>query len=214
MPNSGKFITLEGVDGSGKTVQANLLSEFLSKNGIKNIHIREPGGTPLGEKIRSEILVNQDIDPLTSVFMFFAARNELLRKVITPALTEGTWVICDRFYDSTLVYQGILEGVDVEGIMQIKDITMGAFEPDLTLVFNIPPSVALERVRFRASDNTKYDSMDLAKYEQITEGYKKICEIFRFRCAILKSNKDAQKVFEEVKNLLQERFPSSLQAVC
>lgn len=214
MSTIGKFITLEGVDGSGKTVQANKICEYLTSLGINNIHVREPGGTKFGESIRDMVLYNNQISSLTEVFLFFAARNELLKDVILPSLQNNIWVICDRFYDSTLVYQGILGEADIEDIMKIKDITMGDFEPDLTLIFDTNIETAMKRVAHRNINSNKYDLMESMKYQKIIEGYRKIAETFSFRSVIIKSTKTEEVVFRSIKDILHSHFSINLESDC
>lgn len=202
----GKFITLEGVDGSGKSIQAKNISNYLKSISINNILIREPGGTNFGEKLREVILFNKDISPLSETLLFFAARNELLKTVIFPTLEKGIWVICDRFYDSTLVYQGILGNVDIENIMQIKDMVMQDFEPDLTIILQLNAKTAIKRVHERNSTLNKFDNLDITHYEKMINAYTKIFYTFPFRCNIINSNKTENHVFEEIKNLLHKKF--------
>lgn len=202
----GKFITLEGVDGSGKSIQAKNISNYLKSININNILIREPGGTNFGEKLREVILFNKDISPLSETLLFFAARNELLKTVIFPTLEKGIWVICDRFYDSTLVYQGILGNVDIENIMQIKDMVMQDFEPDLTIILQLNAKTAIKRVHERNSTLNKFDNLDITHYEKMINAYTKIFYTFPFRCNIINSNKTENHVFEEIKNLLRKKF--------
>lgn len=202
----GKFITLEGVDGSGKSIQAKNISNYLKSININNILIREPGGTNFGEKLREVILFNKDISPLSETLLFFAARNELLKTVIFPTLEKGIWVICDRFYDSTLVYQGILGNVDIENIMQIKDMVMQDFEPDLTIILQLNAKTAIKRVHERNSTLNKFDNLDITHYEKMINAYTKIFYTFPFRCNIINSNKIENHVFEEIKNLLRKKF--------
>lgn len=202
----GKFITLEGVDGSGKSIQAKNISNYLKSININNILIREPGGTNFGEKLRDIILFNKNISPLSETLLFFAARNELLKTIIFPTLEKGIWVICDRFYDSTLVYQGILGNVDIENIMKIKDIVMNDFEPDLTIILQLNAKTAIKRVHTRNSTLNKFDNLDISYYEKMINAYTKIFYTFPFRCNIINSNKTENHVFEEIKNLLHQKF--------
>lgn len=202
----GKFITLEGVDGSGKTIQAKKICEYLSSIGIPHTLLREPGGTEFGESIRNLVLSNASISPITEVLLFFAARSELVRQLVLPNLERGVWVICDRFYDSTLVYQGVLGQADIEKIMQIKDITIGELEPDLTLVFDLPSQKAIKRVMDRNADINKYDLMTIEKYKKIIDGYRKIAELFSSRCVKIKAADKETVVFKQVMDALQKFF--------
>lgn len=210
MQKLGKFITFEGVDGAGKTVQVERTKNFLIQKGIKTIAIREPGSTEIGEKIRNLILENE-MSAISETLMFFAARAELVQQIITPSLQAGTWVICDRFYDSTLVYQGVLKNFDIEKIMQLKFLTIGDLEPDLTIILNLSPEISAKRVAKRTSHETnseknKFDDMQLSYYKKISESYEKIADIFDYRAEIINANKSEEKVSESIKKILIDKF--------
>lgn len=143
----GFLITLEGIEGSGKTTHARRLFSFLEESGIPCLLTREPGGTPMGEKIR-DILLNPEsgvIDPLAETFLFEASRREHVKEVINPALHEGKVVICVRFTDSTLAYQGYGRGVPLSYLCYLNDIATEGVMPDLTVLFDVEPEVGLAR---------------------------------------------------------------------
>ena len=143
----GFLITLEGIEGSGKTTHARRLFSFLEESGIPCLLTREPGGTPMGEKIR-DILLNPEsgvIDPLAETFLFEASRREHVKEVINPALQEGNVVICARFTDSTLAYQGYGRGVPLSYLCYLNDIATEGVMPDLTVLFDVEPEVGLAR---------------------------------------------------------------------
>ena len=211
----GKFITFEGVDGSGKTKQAEFLANTLNNNGIKTHLLREPGGTIFGEKIRNVILGTKDISSFTEVLLFFAARNELFEKEILPTISKGEYVICDRFYDSTIVYQGFFKNTDIEKIMNLKNIILGNFEPDLTFVMDINEKLAIERVLKRKSEITstsedKFDSIDENYYKTIIEGYKRIADVFSYRTKLIKANKPFNIISENIKRIIEKKFNLNL----
>ena len=139
----GKFITLEGIDGSGKTTQFNLLKDYLLKNTIPHIAIREPGSTTLGEHLR-DILKNSHIpiDPISEAYLFAAARAQLTRQVIIPSLNKGLLVICDRFFHSSLAYQGVARGLGKDVISHINYHAVNNIKPHLTFFIDVPPQVA------------------------------------------------------------------------
>jgi len=211
----GKFITFEGVDGSGKSCQAKALFETFKKNGIKAKLLREPGGTEFGEKIRNIILETKEISSFTEVLLFFAARNELWIKEIMPSLRSGEYVICDRFYDSTLVYQGFLKNSDIEKIMLLKNLILGSSEPDLTFIFDLKPETAIERVIKRKQEisNTiadKFDSIDRCYYETVIDGYRRIADIFSFRTNVIKANKPMHIIADQIRQITAQKFNLNL----
>ena len=141
------LITFEGPDGSGKTTQLTLLTEFLAQQGYSLIHVREPGGTRIGEQIRDVLhaIDNQEMRPRAEVLLYSAARAQLVEEVIRPALAEGRIVLCDRFYDSTFAYQGYGHGLDPDALRQLTAFATGGLKPDLTLYIDIAPEEGLKR---------------------------------------------------------------------
>ena len=142
----GKLISLEGVDGAGKTPHLAYLCDYLVKRQVTVLTTREPGGTHVGEQLRSILLdAAQPIAPLTELLMMFAARAEHIQKVIRPALLAGTWVLCDRFTDATYAYQGGGRGIDSQNIEVLEHMTQGSLRPDLTFLLDLPVEVGLRR---------------------------------------------------------------------
>lgn len=156
-----KFITFEGVDGAGKSTHLNWFADTLRARGIDLLVTREPGGTPLGEKLR-EILLHEPMHAETEALLMFAARREHLAQVIKPALERGTWVISDRFTDASFAYQGGGRGVAVEKLEQLERWVQEDLQPDLTLLFDIPVEVARERL----TKNVVLTNVALDKFEQ------------------------------------------------
>jgi len=156
-----KFITFEGVDGAGKSTHLNWFAETLRARGIDLLVTREPGGTPLGEKLR-EILLHEAMHAETEALLMFAARREHIENVIKPALQRGTWVISDRFTDASFAYQGGGRGVQVDKLEQLERWVQGSLQPDLTLLFDIPVEVARERL----NKNVVQTKIALDKFEQ------------------------------------------------
>lgn len=189
MSLQGLFITFEGLEGAGKTTQAKLLADRLIAAGYPVTLIREPGGTPVGEAIRTILADSQyeDMSPLTEVFLFAASRSQLVEQVIKPQLGEGNIVICDRFSDATLAYQGYGRGVHFTQIREISDICAWGVRPDVTFLIDIEPARGLSRVRTRSVETlTKMDrieQLDLGFFERVREGYLEMAaeEPFRFR---------------------------------
>lgn len=156
-----KFITFEGVDGAGKSTHLNWFADTLRARGIDLLITREPGGTPLGEKLR-EILLHEPMHPETEALLMFAARREHIEKVIRPALQRGTWVISDRFTDASFAYQGGGRGVVIEKLEQLERWVQEDLQPNLTLLFDIPVEVARERL----NKNVALTNVALDKFEQ------------------------------------------------
>ena len=147
----GRFITIEGIDGAGKSTQTESLLKHLADQGVSVLHTREPGGTPLAEKIRAMLLAD-DMAPDAATLLFFAARADHVRRVIRPTLESGRWVLSDRFTDATYAYQVGGKGFPGEKVEALEKWTLGGFAPDLTLLFDIAPAVAAARLRARAGD--------------------------------------------------------------
>jgi len=167
------FITFEGIDGCGKSTQLKILNEFLVSKNIKTLVIREPGGTILSERIR-DILLSKSVDmtDLSELLLFAAARNSLVEKVIKPALTNGIYVLSDRFYDSTSAYQGYGRGIDKEKISLINNLATDGLKPDLTFYLKIPLEIAQKRSKKREKD--RIESAGTNFFENVIRGYEMI----------------------------------------
>ncbi len=194
----GFFISFEGGEGTGKSTQVKLLADRLSEHGRLVFTTREPGGAVISEKIRSILKSSSDIDSITEVLLMFAARREHFVKSIKPHLEQGYTVICDRFLDSTLVYQGILKNISMEQIMQLKFMTLGEFEPDFTVILDIPSSIAKERIQYRQLYLDNYDMMSENEYNTVRNGFRRIAEAFPFRCKLINASGDERKVFSRI----------------
>ena len=166
---SGQLITFEGSEGCGKTTQITMLAQRLEGMGKKVVITREPGGTLIGEKIRALLqdpANTGEITPTTELLLFSAARAELVEQLIKPALERGEIVICDRFFDSTFVYQGIARSIDLQVINQLKDIAVGSLKPDLTLLLDLDPEAGIKRAEERQSgtlDRIEAESLEFFK---------------------------------------------------
>ncbi|MBO6056089.1 MAG: dTMP kinase [Alphaproteobacteria bacterium] len=203
----GFFISFEGGEGTGKSTQVRLLANKLAERGNLVRITREPGGTELSEKIRDILKTTSNIDSITEMLLLFAARREHFIKSICPLLEQNYIVLCDRFYDSSLVYQGILKNVSIEKIMQLKEMTLGNFEPDFTIILDIPSSIAKKRIQGRQLYWDDYDMMSENEYNIIRNGFKKIAEIFPFRCKLIDASGNERKVFSKVQKAV-EKFMS------
>lgn len=156
----GRFITFEGIDGAGKSTQIDVIEATLKSRGLEVIRTREPGGTPLGEVIRKELL-SVSMDPATETLLFFASRAEHIAKVIKPALERGAWVLSDRFTDATYAYQVGGRGFPAEKVEELERWTHGDLQPDRTVLFDIDPEVAAKRVaQARSLDRFEKESLD------------------------------------------------------
>lgn len=206
----GKFVTFEGVDGTGKTTQSRFLGQSLEAEGIDVLLLREPGGTEISERIR-EILLDASQSNMTAeteVLLFEAARAQIVREVIQPALKQGTWVICDRFMDSTTAYQGYGRGLDLQLIEKLNDFAVGGTKPDLTILLQLPPQGLAERLDKRheleAADRIDGESENFRS--AVDRGFRTLAarESKRFRCVQTQGTKEetAGLVFELVRRVL------------
>jgi dTMP kinase len=183
----GKFITFEGGEGVGKSTQAKRLADRLEGQGVPVIVTREPGGTPVGEDVRGLILKDRPKDPVTELLLFAAARAEHMTSVIRPALEEGTWVISDRFIDSTRVYQGKLYGLEPELIALLERYTVAPDFPDLTLILDLPASAGIERAQSRGT-LSRYDAERIETHEILRKGFLEIATGEPERCVLIDAN--------------------------
>jgi dTMP kinase len=167
----GLFITFEGGEGCGKSTQARLLHQKLNQHNIAALLTQEPGGTPLGNKIRSVLKVKRDftISPLSELFLFNACRSQLVQDVIVPALQAGQVVVCDRFCDSTVVYQGFARGLELSLVNSVNASATGGLKPDVTILLDVLPEQGLRRKRKIQDD--RFDSEEISFHRKIREGY-------------------------------------------
>lgn len=166
----GKFITLEGVDGAGKSTHLSWLVEHLRAQGRTVVQTREPGGTPLGEKLRS-LLLAEPMHLETEALLMFAARREHLDLVIKPAIARGDWVVCDRFTDASFAYQGGGRGLPVEKLAELETWVQGNFQPDLTLLFDLPIEIAAQRMAGAARQLDRFEQEKTEFHERVRAAY-------------------------------------------
>ena len=169
----GKFISVEGTEGVGKTTNIQCIASWLDERGIAYISTREPGGTALGEKIRGLLLDKENSGMATSaeLLLMFAARAQHLEEKIIPALAAGTWVLCDRFTDATYAYQGFGRGLNLEYIKQLETLVQGDVHPDFTLILDIDPELGMSRVRARG-ELDRFESEALEFFDRVRAGYR------------------------------------------
>ncbi len=208
----GRFITFEGGDGTGKTTQVALLHAALERAGIAALATREPGGSPGAEAIRG-LLISGAVDrwePLTEAILHFAARRDHVHRLIAPALTRGSWVVSDRFTDSTVAYQGYGQGADRTVIAALARHVLDGVTPDLTLVLDLDPAVALERAVARAGNASRYERMDPAVHRRVREGFLAIAQAEPARCAVIDAAGDAEAVHRAVVSAVRARLAAPL----
>jgi dTMP kinase len=183
----GRFITLEGPEGSGKTTAARHLAEWLRSLGIRTVLTQEPGGTPLGEEVRRIVLhmrgMSDDLEPRADVLLYAAARAQHVARVIRPALDRGEWVVCARYADSSLAYQGAGYGNDPDEMRRLQAFATGGLRPDLTILLDVPVDVGLDRTRRRQEWNRFEDTEQVDFFERVRSAYLRMAaeEPERFR---------------------------------
>ncbi len=204
MRRKGLFITFEGIDGSGKTTQLGLTEKYLKNLKYDVLTLREPGSTPLSERIR-EILLDKklNINPVSELLLYVSARAELVGRVIAPALKEGKIVLCDRFDDSTVAYQGYGRMLDIEQVKQINRSAVGGCGPDMTFLVDITYAKSLER-RKKSSDRLEAETE--AFFNRVREGFLKIADREKNRVCVLDGKKSPEEIFEEVKKCLRKKL--------
>lgn len=202
---TGLFITTEGTDGSGKTTQIKLMESYLKDKGFEVVVTREPGGTIIGEKIRSIILdkENKDMSYITEMMLYASARAQLVFELIKPSLKEGKVVICDRFIDSSIVYQGYGRNIDIELIERVNNIALDGIMPHLTLFFDIDPEVALKRrIQSTGVDRIEQEAMEFHK--KVYDGYRTLAQLHSDRIKTIESNRSVDEIFLDVKEHLDK----------
>ena len=211
-PMSGKFITLEGGEGAGKTTQIKLLANALKAGGLDPIITREPGGSPAAEVIRS-LLVEGAVDrwqPMTEALLNFAARLEHVQATIEPALAAGRWVLCDRFADSTVAYQGYGHDLGRAVIDELHRLVLGYFQPDLTVILDIPAAEGLARATNReqaeGSREDRYEHMDEGFHQRLRDGFLDIARRNPERCVVIDAAQEPDKVQAEIRAVVGQRL--------
>ena len=205
---TGRFITVEGGEGSGKSTQVRLLADSLRGRGIETVITREPGGSPGAEAIR-RLLLKGTIDrwePLAEALLHFAARQDHLHRLVRPALMRGAWVVCDRFADSTVAYQGYGMGVDADILGHLAEIVVGDTRPDLTLILDISPDAGLARAAGRSEHATRYERLDAVFHQRVRAGFLAISKANPARCALVDASVPAAEVAAVVWQTVRTRL--------
>ena len=206
--DAGRFITLEGGEGAGKSTQVRELQARLEAAGIEVLATREPGGSLGAEEIR-KLLVSGAVDrwdPLSESMLHFVARRDHMLRTILPALKQGTWVISDRFTESTLAYQGYGQGTDPQYLEVIRDIAIGTFTPDLTLLLDVPAEDGLARAASRNDGGSRYESMNLGMHERLRTGFLELAAAAPERISVVDASEPENAVADRVWSIVQDRF--------
>lgn len=196
------FITFEGIDGSGKTTQLRRVAELLADP----LTTKEPGGTPTADRIRAVLLdASSKLDPVAEVLLFAASRHQHVVEVIRPALEAGSIVLCDRFTDSTLAFQGFGRLIDLDKLRALNDWATGSLQPELTLLFDIDEETGVRRARGRGGDELRFEAEDLRFYRRVREGYLALAVAEPKRFAVIDAHGNEDEVFARVEAVLRER---------
>lgn len=202
----GRFITFEGGEGSGKSTQAPRLAERLIEAGFAVTLTREPGGTDGADAIRGLLVEGEASrwEPKAEALLHFAARRDHVTRVIEPALAAGGWVVCDRFTDSSVAYQGYGHGLGADFIHALADLTLGDFRPDLTLILDIDPQIGLQRAGKRGDNETRYENMGIDFHRRLRAGFLEIAEAEPGRCAVIEAGGSEDRIAEAVWRAVQK----------
>jgi dTMP kinase len=208
-PNAaGFFITLEGPEGSGKSTHASRLAEYLRSKGRDVLLTREPGGTSIGDQIRSILNdhANTAMHPRAEILLFCASRAQLISQMIRPQLARGGTVVCDRYADSTLAYQGYGHGLDLEPLRSISDFATDRLVPDMTLLLDLPVEVGLARRRRSDSDWNRLDALEVEFHRRVREGYLEMAGKEPGRWTRINAEKDEEDVWQQIKKAVTSRL--------
>jgi dTMP kinase len=202
------FITFEGPDGSGKTTQIRKLIAVLQEKGLDIVHTREPGGTDIGDQIRSVIMnmKNKSMHPRAEILLFCASRAQLVEELIRPSLAEGKLVLCDRYADSTMAYQGYGHGLDRVVLSQLLNFATGGLKPDLTLLFDISAEAGLRRRLTNHDEWNRMDDYALQFHERVRSGYLSMAAAEPERWAVINADRSPDAVHEDVLSVISARL--------
>ena len=212
------FISFEGIDGSGKTTQINHMVKFLQDHRHGCVITREPGGTRIGEKIRAILLdpVSKDMDPLTELLLYTADRAQHIKEFVSPFLSAGKTVLCDRFYDATVVYQGFARGLDIGLIDKLHKLLFGNLKPDITILLDLPPEKGLSRAwkqienGDRENVETRFEKEKLSFHNKVRSGYLKLARLEPKRFRVIDASMDENQVRNEIIKILSgEIYPNT-----
>ncbi|MCX7036838.1 MAG: dTMP kinase [Proteobacteria bacterium] len=205
MATRGRFITLEGIEGAGKSSVARALLQHLQATGQPVIASREPGGTPMAERIR-ELVLTRSEEPLPAggeLLLMFAARAVHVSNLLEPALARGDWVLCDRFTDATLAYQGGGRGVPLDDILSLTQFAHPGLSPDLTLLLDVPPAIGLQRARGRGENGDRFEDETVAFFDRVRAVYLQLARAQPQRWCVIDATAPLQQVLEQAKAAVQ-----------
>lgn len=207
-PRPGRFITLEGGEGAGKSTQIARLKAALEAAGLAVVVTREPGGSPSGERIRKLLVEGEpgSLTPMTEALLNFAQRAEHLAHTIRPALARGAWVISDRFADSTMAYQGYGHRLGRKPVTTLYKLVCGDFAPDLTLILDVPVATGLARAATRPGAETRFERMGTEFHERLRKGFLDIARREPKRCAVIDASRGADAVTEDILAAIRRRL--------
>lgn len=208
----GRFITIEGIEGAGKSTQVRLLADALTAAGVAVLVTREPGGSPEAEAIRRLLLQGamHRWSPLTEALLHYAARREHLDHVVLPAVDGGRWVISDRFADSTMAYQGYGQNLGPRRVADLHRLVVGELAPDLTLILDLPVEVGLARAQERSPGGDRYERMDVSFHRRVREGFLEIARRARERCVVVDATPPPAEVQRAIRSVVAGRLGVAL----
>ncbi|WP_417463683.1 dTMP kinase [Kordiimonas sp.] len=211
MSGKARFLTFEGGEGAGKSTQIRLLANWLETQGVEVLLTREPGGSPGAELIR-DLLLKGAVDrwlPISEALMLAAARADHIERTIKPALEAGKWVLCDRFYDSSVAYQGAGRGVGVEEVQHIQKIAFGDMRPDLTLILDLPVEIGLKRALAREGAKSdmedRFERMERSFHETLRQAFLSIAEQEPERCVVLDADQAIEQLQENLRKIIMNK---------
>jgi dTMP kinase len=207
----GKFITVEGIEGTGKSTNIDFLTGLIEKRGFEVLRTREPGGTPMAEQIR-QLLLDHDQENLPAIaelLLFFASRSLHLSNTIIPSLQQGKWVVCDRFTDASRAYQGSGRGLDLDRIERLAEWVQEGVEPDMTLLLDAPAEIGMERAAARGNGD-RMDNEELAFYQRVRAGYLTLADMHPERFAVVDASRPLADVQVSIEAELETLFENKI----
>jgi dTMP kinase len=197
----GRFISFEGIDGAGKSTQHAWAVDYLRAQGRTVVATREPGGTPLGEKLRA-LLLSEPMNLETEALLMFAARREHIAEVIEPALSRGDWVVCDRFVDASFAYQGGGRGLDWKKLETLAEWVLGDLQPDLTLIFDAPVAIAQQRLRAATANPDRFEQEQAGFFERVRAAYLRIAAENPVRVRLIDATQTPNNINKVLENII------------
>ncbi|AXE62655.1 dTMP kinase [Candidatus Thioglobus sp. NP1] len=202
--NKGKFITIDGVEGAGKSTQIELICSYLHRKGIEVVRTREPGGTDIGEKIRSVLLDvdNKEMHSDTELLLMFSSRNELIQNKIIPALNDGKWVVSDRFTDASFAYQGGGRMLSLDRIAKLENWVLGSFKPDLTFLLDISVEIGMTRVEARNAKD-RIEQEERAFFERVRSVFIERSKIYPDRIKLINAERSVDEIQTQIQSIIE-----------